>query len=59
MGFPGTIVSSLGGVPLVFELGTDFDYYVRFRSGSNVSFRGNVDFTGANVTGLSAVAVFG
>jgi len=57
--FPGTIVSSLGGVPLIFELETDFDYYVRFRSGSNVSFRGNVDFTGANVTGLSAVAVFG
>jgi len=59
LGFPGTIVSSLGGVPLVFELATNFDYYVRFRSGSNVSFRGNVDFTGANVTGLSAVAVFG
>jgi len=59
MGFPGTIVSSLGGVPLIFELATNFDDYVRFRSGSNVSFRGNVDFTGANVTGLSAVAVFG
>ena len=57
--FPGTIVSSVGGVPLIFELSTYFDYYVRFRSGSDVSFRGNVDFTGANVTGLSAVAVFG
>jgi|LSQX01.2.fsa_nt_gb hypothetical protein len=57
--FPGTIVSSVGGVPLIFELATNFDYYVQFRSGSNVSFRGNVDFTGANVTGLSAVAVFG
>ena len=59
LGFPGTIVSSLGGVPLVFELATNFDYYVQFRSGSVVSFRGDVDFTGANVTGLSAVAVFG
>jgi adhesin HecA-like repeat protein len=53
MGFPGTIVSSLGGVPLIFDLETCFDDYVRFRSGSVVSFRGNVDFTGANVTGLS------
>lgn len=57
--FPGTIVSSVGGVPLIFELSTYFDYYVQFRSGSDVYFRGNVDFTGANVTGLSAVAVFG
>ena len=57
--FPGTIVSSVGGVPLIFKLSTYFDYYVQFRSGSDVSFRGNVDFTGANVTGLSAVAVFG
>lgn len=58
-GFPGTIVSSSGGVPLIFELKTNFDDYVQFRSGSDVSFRGDVDFTGANVTGLSAVAVFG
>lgn len=58
-GFPGTIVSSVGGVPLIFKLSTYFDYYVQFRSGSGVYFRGNVDFTGANVTGLSAVAVFG
>jgi len=58
-GFPGTIVSSLGGVDLVFELPTNFDYYVRFRERSVVYFWGDVDFTGANVTGLSAVAVFG
>ena len=58
-GFPGTIVSSLGGVNLVFELPTNFDYYVRFRERSVVYFWGDVDFTGANVTGLSAVAVFG
>jgi len=64
--FPGTIVSSVGGVPLIFELSTYFDYIVDFRTGSTVYFSGNVNFSGADVdfsnatvTGLSAVAVFG
>ncbi len=58
-GFPGTIVSSSGGVNLVFKLPTNFENYVYFQYGSVVYFSGRVDFASANVTGLSAVAVFG
>jgi hypothetical protein len=53
-GFPGTVISSEGGVPLNFGITANFDSYVRFRSGSSVDFTGTVNFTSASVQGLTA-----
>jgi hypothetical protein len=58
-GFPGTVFSSSGDVPVVFGLEAIFESYVRFRSSSDVDFQGSVDFTGATVTGLGATYKFG
>jgi hypothetical protein len=44
---------------MVYASPVNFDSYVRFRNNSNASFAGTVDFTGANVTGLSIIAEFG
>ena len=51
-GSPGTVFSSDGGVPLVFNLATTFQKDVRFRSASSVYFGGYVDFSSANVSGV-------
>lgn len=57
-GYPGTVFGSNSGVPIVFDTNVAFNDVVYFEN-SYTYFDGNVDFTGANVTGLSAVAVFG
>lgn len=59
VGFPGTVFNSSGDVPVIFDLKTIYEGYVEFRSSSSVYFQGNVDFTGATVTGLGATYKFG
>lgn len=49
--FPGTVFSSDGGVPVVFNILTKFNNYVYFTD--------HVDFSAATVTGLSTTATFG
>lgn len=51
VGWPGTVFSSDGGVPLVFNTHAYFNNYVYFTD--------HVDFSAATVTGLSTTATFG
>jgi hypothetical protein len=56
--FPRTVATSAGDVTFAWDCGVEFLDYVYFQGSSTVYFSGNVNMSGANVTGLNVIAKY-